>query len=81
MAEFLQVSPNKLVFRLELGQQSGCSITLQVRQAAVPGVLSIAAQRGAPHQPAMDHCRCGPPAPPPADSNPSLDTAGTAEPH
>jgi len=38
MAEFLQVAPNKLVIRYELGKQAGCAITLQVRlgRVAIP---------------------------------------------
>ena len=52
------MSPNKLVFRLELGQQSGCSITLQVLQAAVPEMCACAAQRGGSSGPPMGQCRC-----------------------
>ena len=71
MAEFLQVSPHKLVFRLELGQQSACSVTLQVRQAGRAMVACSRCPAWGAHRPAWASvaaavCRHVPPPLPPA---------------
>ena len=61
MADFLQVSPNKLVFKFELGKQSGCTITLQVRIGLVARSGLCTQQLTQPRRrlpPAARHYRC-----------------------